>query len=326
MTGVQTCALPISWVQNGPIEIASQDPNLGPVFYLLEQNGAMPPKFEGELTKCLACHDSYSLSGDGVPRYIVGSGYTGITGMLVSHEGWILVTDRTPLRSRWGGWYVTGRHGSERHLGNMKIKSLHDFDDLDAHRLGNIDNVDALFDTSRYLTNKSDIVALLVLQHQADVQNQITRLSWDTRTALAAASAGRMQAGDAQSRIAEAAEELVKRMLFADAVEYTSPISGDPNFVAQFTSRAVRDGQGRSLRDFDLSRRLFRHPLSYMIYSAAFDTLPAEAKRAVYGRLNDVLTGVDTSADFAALTAEDRLAVLEILRATKPEFVKTIAN
>ena len=90
----------VAWVQNGPIEIASQDPNLGPVFYLLEQNGAMPPKFEGELTKCLACHDSYSLSGEGVPRYIVGSGYTGITGMLVSHEGWILVTDRTLLRGR----------------------------------------------------------------------------------------------------------------------------------------------------------------------------------------------------------------------------------
>jgi hypothetical protein len=316
----------VAWVQNGPLEIASQDPNLGPVFYLVDQDAAKPPKFTGELTRCLACHDSYSLSGEGVPRFIVGSGYTGITGMLVSHEGWILVTDRTPLKSRWGGWYVTGRHGDEKHLGNMKIKSLHDFDDLDAHRVGNIDTVDALFDTGKYLTNKSDIVALLVLQHQADVQNAITRLGWDTRTALAAAAAGHMEASEAQARIAEPAEELVKRMLFADAVEYTAPISGDPKFVAQFASRAVKDPQGRSLRDFDLTHRLFRYPLSYMIYTAAFDGMPAEAKRAVYARINAVLTGADTSADFAALTPADRLGVLEILRATKPDFVAAIAN
>jgi len=240
--------------------------------------------------------------------------------MLVSHEGWILVSDRTPLKSRWGGWYVTGQHGGQMHLGNMKIRSLHDFDDLDAHRVGNVDTLDSLFTTKPYLTDKSDIVALLVLQHQADVQNQITRVSYDTRTALAAAAAGRLDASEAQARIAEPVEELLQRMLFADAVEYTAPISGDPKFVAQFTSRAVRDPQGRSLRDFDLKTRLFRYPLSYLIYSAEFDGLPAEAKKMFYGRLNAVLRGEDKSADFAALTTADRSAILEILRATKPDF------
>ncbi len=310
----------VAWVQNGPIEIASQDASLGPVFYLVDNGEGAPPKVSGELTKCLSCHDSYSLSGGGVPRYIVGSGYTGMTGMLVSHEGWILVTDRTPLKSRWGGWYVTGQHGSQVHLGNMKIKTLHDFDDLEAHRVGNLDTLDAQFDTKPYLTNKSDIVALLVLQHQADVQNQITRLSYDTRTALADAAAGRIETSEVQARIAEPVEELLKRMLFADAVEYTAPISGDPAFVAQFERRAVRDSQGRSLRDFDLTRRLFRYPLSYVIYSAAFDALPADAKKMFYGRLNDVLRGADKSADFAALSVADRNAILEILRATKPDF------
>jgi len=316
----------VGWVRSGPIEIGSQDANLGPVFYLVDNDETAPPKFNGQLTKCLSCHDSYSLSGGGVPRYIVGSGYTGTTGMLVSHEGWILVTDRTPLKSRWGGWYVTGRHGSQVHLGNMKIKTMHDFDDLEAHRVGNIDTLDALFDTKPYLTNKSDIVALLVLQHQADVQNQITRVSYETRTALAAAAAGRIEASEAQARIAEPVEDLLKRMLFADAVEYTSPIAGDPAFVAQFERRAVRDSQGRSLRDFDLTRRLFRYPLSYVIYSAAFDALPADAKKMFYGRLNDVLRGADQSPDFAALSAADRTAILEILRATKPDFVQAIAN
>jgi hypothetical protein len=310
----------VAWVQNGPIEIASQDANLGPVFYLVDNGEGAPPKVNGQLTKCLSCHDSYSLSGGGVPRYIVGSGYTGMTGMLVSHEGWILVTDRTPLKSRWGGWYVTGKHGSQVHLGNMKIKTLHDFDDLEAHRIGNLDTLDAQFNTKPYLTNKSDIVALLVLQHQADVQNQITRVSYDTRTALAEAAAGRIDASEVRERIAEPVEDLLKRMLFADAVEYTAPISGEPAFVAQFERRAVRDSQGRSLRDFDLTRRLFRYPLSYAIYSAAFDALPADAKKLFYARLRDVLGGADRSPDFAALTAADRTAILDILRATKPDF------
>ncbi len=299
---------------------------MGPVFYLLEQTDDAPPKFTGELTKCLSCHDSYSLSGGGVPRYIVGSGYTGVTGMLVSHEGWILVSDSTPLQSRWGGWYVTGRHGDQVHLGNMTIKSVHDFDDLDAHRVGNIDTLDALFDTKPYLTDESDIVALLVLEHQTEVQNQITRVNYDARTALADAAAGRIDAAEAAARIAEPVEDLLKRMLFVDAAQYTAPISGDPKFVAQFARRAVRDSEGRSLRDFDLTRRLFRYPLSYVIYSTAFDALPDEAKGTFYRRLDAILRRADQSEDYADLSAADRQAVLEILRATKPEFAQTVAH
>lgn len=304
----------VAFVQQGPIEIASLDANLGPVFYLLEQRDTAP-KFSAELGRCMSCHDSYSLTGGGVPRFIVGSGYTGMTGMLVAHEGWILVTDRTPLKSRWGGWYVTGRHGDQVHLGNMKIKTLYDFDKLDELRVGNLATLDDLFDVQPYLTNKSDIVALLVLQHQADVQNLITRLNYDART----------PAENQGEVVAESLERLLRAMLFVDAVEYTAPISGDPKFVAQFARRGVRDAAGRSLRDFDLSRRLFRYPLSYLIYSAAFDALPAAAKRAFYTRLDEVLRGAEPSADFAHLTAADRQAIREILRATKPDFTASVA-
>ncbi len=305
----------LGFVQDGPIEIAALDPSLGPVFYLLEQN-PVSPVFGAELGRCLSCHDSYSLTGGGVPRFIVGSGYTGTTGMLVSHEGWILVSDRTPLKSRWGGWYVTGRHGSQVHLGNMVIKTLDDFDKLEELRVGNVETLDALVDVKPYLTNTSDIVALLVLQHQADVQNLITRLSYDARTA----------ADKREEPLEATAERLLRMMLFVDAVEYTEPISGRPEFVEQFTRRAVRDTQGRSLRDFDLTRRLFRYPLSYVIYSPAFDALPDDAKGIFQKRLNEVLTGRDTSEDFAQLTAADRTAILEILRDTKPDFAAGVAH
>jgi hypothetical protein len=306
----------VAFVQQGPIEIASLDPNLGPVFYLLEQKAAVAPAFSAELGRCLSCHDSYSLTGGGVPRFIVGSGYTGTTGMLVSHEGWILVSDRTPMKSRFGGWYATGRHGDQVHLGNMVIKTLYDFDRLEELRVGNVETLDGMFDVQPYLTNKSDIVALLVLQHQADVQNLITRVSYDARTAE----------DKREEPLEDTIERLLHMMLFVDAVEYTAPISGEPKFVEQFASRAERDSQGRSLRDFDLMRRLFRYPLSYVIHSAAFDALPVDAKRSFYRRLNEVLTGADRSDDFAHLSAADRDAITAILRDTKPDFAASVAN
>lgn len=306
----------VGYVKGAPLEIASLDPNLGPVFYLLDQTQAPAPTFAAELGKCLACHDSYSLTGGGVPRFIVGSGYTGTTGMLVSHEGWILISDRTPLKSRWGGWYVTGLHGSQVHLGNMVIKTLYDFDRLEELRIGNVDTLDALVDVKPFPTNTSDIVALLVLQHQADVQNLITRLNYDARTA----------ADKREEPLEETAERLLRMMLFVDAVEYTDAISGRREFAEQFASRGVRDAQGRSLRDFDLTRRLFRYPLSYVIYSPAFDALPNDAKGIFYRRLNEVLTGADTGEDFAHLSAADRTAILEILRDTKPDAAAGVTN
>ena len=311
----------VAWVQHGPIEIASLDPNLGPVFYLLEQNPSSGPEFARELKRCLSCHDSYSLSGGGVPRFIVGSGYVGPDGELMTHEGWILVTDQTPLTSRWGGWYVTGHSGDQAHLGNMIIRSYSDFDRLDDLRVGNIDTLEGLFDTKPYLTDKSDIVALMVLEHQINVQNEITRVSYDTRTALAKEGNAKAPSTATLDLINDSVEPLVEMMLFVEATKLTSPLSGVPQFVAQFEKRAVRDSAGRSLRDFDLETRLFRYPLSYTIYSDEFAALPDVVKAAVYRRLDAVLVGNDHDAKFGALTAADREAILEILRATKPDFV-----
>jgi hypothetical protein len=323
----------VAFVQDGPIEIASADPQLGVVYYLLEQT-VSPNTFERQSDRCLACHDSYSLSGGGVPRFIVGSGYTGPAGQLVSHEGWILVTDKTPLKSRWGGWYVTGEQGDQQHLGNVIIRSYDDFPRLDSLRVGNLENLDGLFDTKPYLTNKSDIVALLVLEHQVNAQNAIVRLAYDARSALYDEAAQRAGAGGesgelsapTQERITAAAEPLLQTFLFSGQIEYTAPIDGQREFQKQFASRAVRDSQGRSLRDFDLRKHLFKYPLSYEIYSPAFDALPAAAKNVVYRRLGEILHGDDRSEPYADLTADDRAAILEILRDTKPDFARTLSR
>ena len=54
-----------------------------------------------------------------------------------------------------------------------------------------------------------------------------------------------------------------------------------------------------------------RYPCSYMIYSPAFNALPAEAKDMIYARIPEVLK--------TKFSATDREAVIEILRDTKKD-------
>ena len=326
----------VAWVQNGPLEIASLDPNLGPVFYTLDNpppTDKKPnrPSFARQVGRCLGCHDSYSLSGGGVPRFIVGSGYTAPAGNLVSHEGWILVDDSTPLEDRWGGWYVTGKSGEQKHLGNVLIRNQQDFDRLDELRRGNLETLDALFDTQPYLTDKSDIVALMILEHQVNAQNAITRVNFDVRTAIdreRGASgakegyelAAEQLSAETRKAIDTAVEPLVRTLLFADETRLTEPVSGDPHFIEQFMSRAIQDPSGRSLRDLDRRTRMFRYPLSYVVYSPAFDALPRAAREAVYRRIAALLRGPQDDAMVARLRPDERQAILDIFAATKKEF------
>src|SRR5262249_36251390 len=118
----------------------------------------------------------------------------------------------------------------------------------------------------------------------------------------------------------ETGEPLVKALLFAGAAPLNGQVKGTSSFAADFSASGPRDSRGHSLRDFDLKTRLFRYPLSYMIYSRAFSEMPEQVKGYVYRRLNEVLTGRDQSRDFAHLSRSDREEILEILRDTKADF------
>jgi hypothetical protein len=310
----------VAWVPSGQgLEIATLDANLGPVFYTLAADAAAGPKLERKLGECLRCHDSYSLTGGGVPRFITGSGYVDVDGNIAAHEGWILTSDQTPLRSRWGGWYVSGHHGAQVHLGNIAVREVAELERLDELRKGNLDDLDSLLDTEAYASNQSDIVALLVLEHQVHVQNVITRTGWDARTSLTG-PAGEGSDADATARVAELAEPLVEALFLVGETELTDEISGTSGFAEAFIARGPRDAQGRSLRELDLKTRLFKYPLSYLIYSRAFQSLPVAIKDRVFARIDEILSGADTSEAFARLTAAERTAIEEILRATKPDY------
>ena len=166
---------------------------------------------------------------------------------------------------------------------------------LDSVRRGNIDTLDGLFDTTPYLTDKSDVVALLVLQHQVTVQNLLTRANFEVRKALARSRATsrrtirRRPARELQGYL----DDLAKAMLFGDAAPYTDTIRGNSGFDAWFQKQGIKDAQGRSLRDLDLQTRLLRYPLSYLVYTPAFDALPDYARDYVFGRFAAVLQGRD---------------------------------
>ena len=119
------------------------------------------------------------------------------------------------------------------------------------------------------------------------------------------------------SRIKNAGEPVVKYLLMGEEAELTDTVKGTSSFAEEFMKRGPRDRRGRSLRDLDLKRRLFAYPCSYVIYSEAFDALPGPVKDYVLRRLWEVLGGQDTSKDFVHLSADDRQAILDILRQTK---------
>lgn len=176
-----------------------------------------------------------------------------------------------------------------------------------------------------YLTPHSDIVALMVFEHQAGMLNRLARANLETRMALHYQRELNKALGQpldepsesAQSRIRSAADDVVSYMLFSGETRLTDPIVGTSQFAAEFAARGPRDSKGRSLRDLDLKTRLFRYPCSYLIHSRAFDSLPAEMKSYIYERLRQILTGRSTGKDDPQVDPTDRAAILEILRETK---------
>jgi hypothetical protein len=293
------------------LEVAAIDPSQGAIFYSFDRT-SNPPSFDRRDT-CLQCHTSPGTLG--IPGLLIASSYTNASGMPAFRGAQRITDHRTPLEDRWGGWYVTGTHGGMRHIGNAVGHDSAHPEVLDLRDTLNLTSLEKKFDTRGYLSGLSDIVALMTLEHQTRMTNLIIRTGWEARIADPSAKA----------QYETDLESLVTYMLFADEAKLQSPIVGVSTFTKTFPERGPRDRQGRSLRDFDLQKRMFKYPLSYMVYSEAFDALPDQVKAHVYRRLYDVLSGRDQSDKFKRLSPDDRRAVLEILRETKrglPEYFK----
>ena len=250
-----------------------------------------------------------------MPGLVARSVFIAPDGLPLSQFGSYDADDRTPFPKRWGGWYVTGTHGSMRHLGNALVTNVEKREAMISDRTLNRTSLDGLFDAKGYLSAQSDIAALMVFEHQGHMTNLITRVGWEVRLA-----AGGHALDSASGATRDAVNELVDYLLFVEEEPLTAPINGTSGFAAKFAAAGPADSRGRSLRQLDLERRLLKYPCSYMIYSAAFEALPVDAREAIYARMWAILSGRDTNPRYARLTEADRRAVIEILRDTLHDF------
>lgn len=297
----------VSWIPGAPmIELSLPDPKSGAVFYTLDQRETPAPKFIRR-DQCLECHTSIQTLG--VPGYLVRSFVTDEKGVIDLDRGISMVDHRTPFSKRWGGWYVSGTHGSQTHWGNLFGPAAFLRQETEPNYRGNLTNLNGFFETSQYLQPQSDIVALLVFEHQCQMQNLFARLQHESTKALS-------RSNDITPLKADA-DALLKYLLFTDEAPLRSPVRGVSDFAKGFESQGPKDRRGRSLRQFDLQTRLFKYPCSYLIYTEAFDSLPREVKLHLYRRLWKILHGEDDDPQFQKIDAPSRQAILEILSETK---------
>ncbi|MEI9815209.1 MAG: hypothetical protein WDO18_22305 [Acidobacteriota bacterium] len=292
----------VGYVQGSDVlEFATLDPKQGYVFYTFDNTKSDHPVLDRR-DVCLQCHHGPATAG--VPGIMVASVYPDSSGMPFARLGMPAIDHRTRIDERWGGWYVTGTHGGQRHRGNAVARDRMAPDVLEMRDTQNVTDLSKKFDIGPYLQKTSDIVALLTLEHQARMTNLLTRLGWETRI---------------DGKVSDTTvEAVVAYMLFVEEAPLLDTVKGSSTFAETFPQRGPRDKQGRSLRDFDLETRIFRYPLSYMIYSDVFDALPPQAKDRVYARLLHVLTGKEISPRYSKLKPEMRRAILEIVAETKP--------
>jgi hypothetical protein len=291
-------------------ELLALEPSHGMVFYTLDIKKTEQPRLRRRGVECFFCH---AMGNKGALSMVVASVFPDKDGSPAYTSTFISTIDhRTAFDQRWGGWYVTGTHGSQRHMGNAiaadPLRPL----DLELSHSQNLTTLTDKIDVSKYLTGTSDIVALMTLEHQVGMANRLNALTFQY------ARAQHDGVSDAEWAALDGdIDDLVGYMLFVDEAPFIEPVKGVSTFTLTFPQRGPRDTQGRSLRDFDLQNRLFRYPLSYMVYSDLFDGLPASIRDRVYRALYDVLTGKNIKPKYGALSAADRRAVLEIVLDTK---------
>jgi hypothetical protein len=294
------------------LEFAAQDPRQGVIFYTLDQrrrSGSDGPPVIERRDFCLQCHNGNATSD--VPGMVVRSIVTMPNGQTAPRFGNSVSDHRSPFEERWAGWYVTGAPASFTHLGNALLTDRDHPENLVTPETVSVTSLESRIDARAYLSPYSEVAALLTFNHQMHAMNLLTRVGWEARLAASRPQPDRARLFGAM------ANELVDYLLFVDEPPLPSAVKVRSGFAETFAALGPTDRRGRSLRELDLDTRLLRYPCSYMIYSPAFDALPGEAKDAVYRRLWQVLTGDVQAPRYQRLSAQNRQAIIEIVRDTK---------
>ena len=312
-----------SVVGSSVMELTGVDPQLGCVFYTLEKE-QQEYRIIRDRGQCLSCHATSRT--ERVPGVIVRSIYSDKSGRPRSGSSTYITDHRSPFEQRWGGWYVTGEHGSMRHLGNAFALDRDDPQLVDMEMGANQSHLPPSVTSDNHLSATSDIVALMVLEHQTRLHNLITRANYEAREAAhldrtmneALGRAMDHVSESTQRRIASVGDALLSGLLCVDELELTSAIKGSSGFAESFSRRGPFDSKGRSLYQLDLKKHMFQLPCSYMILSEHFDGLPDSAMKYVQSELLAILSKRKLPPKGARINDADCLAIREVLNDLKP--------
>jgi hypothetical protein len=303
------------YVPGGVMEIAIEAPQLGPVYYVVDLGDATTPmRADRDTNDCLSCHGTGRT--ENVPGMLVRSVYPDEEGHPLLAQGSALITHQSPIRERWGGYYVTGKI-SLPHLGNRTYT-----DRLAAEPArSELKDLKEKIDTTRYACATSDIVALMVLEHQCQAHNLLTAASMNYKRAYylgkAMDAAGNPDEGSAGRVADHSAAQIVDWFLFSDeATLGEDGVEGSEDFQKQFSAMFPRTSEGDSLADFQLNTRIFKNRCSYMIYSEAFKQLPERVKSAVIAGLKKVLESETLDDAHKDIKISERKRIAKILHET----------
>jgi len=315
----------VGWAPAGAFEVTVFDPRLGATFYVFDahETGAAPLLLRD--SDCLLCHARHEHT----PSLRTRTVFPDARGEPLAGSGSANIAPSTPLEERWGGWYVTGGGPGLRHRGNLTGRKAEDFEGPSAQPTRNLASLEGVVDTRRYLLKTSDVVPMLLHDHQVHVHNVISTALQDARIALHRWPAMRKILGlpdDAPPQgscvvvFESQAEKLIDALLCRDEAPWPAdPLRSDGVFAAAYAKTRKPDPQGRSLRDLDLRTRLFRYRCSPLIYSESFTHLPRPLRETTLLRLSAGLRAFPPSPAFGHLDEAERVAIHEILTATLPD-------
>lgn len=321
----------VGWAQGGDIEVAASDRRLGLTFYQITPTEKTELKHAPDIQRnatCLICHaESFSSTYPGLMAHSV----------FATEEGTQLVRDksydvdhRTPIEHRWGGWYVTGRIDGPRHRGNVYFTpSQEDAADItatDIDRGSYLEDLNSVIDTTPYLRSTSDVLALLVFEHQIRVKNQILNTYGETKHALRndpRYMVGKELSQQTNELIESSVDDLLDAMLSYQEVSLEAHrIEGSSAYKRVFQANARRDDQGRSLKDFDLNTRVFAYRCSYLIYSDSFMDISESVRERFFEGLMTALSKESENSRYAYIPNAEKEAIYTILKQTHPDAVE----
>lgn len=157
----------LGWMPGGRIEIASIDPEVGPIFYFQRPLDRSDDLLLRRTGSCLGCHAGSATNF--LPGLLGQSVFPAEDGRsLRSIRSFERVSHDVPYKDRWGGWMVSGTgHESLGHMANAIAERQPSGLSLQKKTsAASPEDLSVFYPIDAHLTRGSDILAMLVHDHQ----------------------------------------------------------------------------------------------------------------------------------------------------------------